>query len=184
LNGHGKKHRVASVKQFPLILAVVTLVGCGKGKQPIKTETIGNNEKPLEKQESVGANFKPHAKINELITWVSDPSNPQNVIVERAIRAEIKKPEGKLIRENLEKLTDLRLSYTDISDAGLKEVAKLQQLRNLALNKAEITDANLKELAKLQQLSTLSLLGTKVTNEGVAQLKEALPNCYILHDFE
>ena len=78
----------------------------------------------------------------------------------------------------LPKLTELGLDY-QITDAGLKEVAKLQQLSNLQLAAAQITDAGLKELVTLTKLTVLELRYTKVTKAGVAELKEALPKCEI-----
>ena len=76
-------------------------------------------------------------------------------IVEEAIRKELKKPEGKLTEADYEKLTKLRLQNTQITDAGLKDIAKLQQLRRLRLS------------------------NTKVTDAGVAELQKALPKCEI-----
>ena len=45
--------------------------------------------------------------------------------------------------------------------------------------RTQITDVGLKELAKLQKLESLSVIGTKATKAGVAELKKALPNCLI-----
>ena len=76
-------------------------------------------------------------------------------IVEKAIRLHIKKPTGELTKADLEKVRQLDLVGTKITDAGLKEVAKLQKLNYLYLN------------------------GTQVTKAGVAELKKALPKCRI-----
>jgi hypothetical protein len=43
----------------------------------------------------------------------------------------------------------------------------------------QITDAGLKEVAKLKNLDTLDLRLTKVTKAGVAELQKALPKCKI-----
>ena len=59
-------------------------------------------------------------------TFTADPSNPQYDIVEAAIRKQLKKPTGALTKSDLEKVTRLDLSGTGITDAGLKEVAKLK----------------------------------------------------------
>ena len=40
----------------------------------------------------------------------------------------------------------------------------------------EVTDAGLKELAGLKQLQSLDLIRTQVTDEGVRQLRKALPD--------
>jgi len=127
-------------------------------------------------------------------------------IIEEAIRNELKKPEGKLTKTYLEKVTrlilngtkkvtdaglkgvaklkqlkGLYLEGTEITDAALKEVAKLKQLNFLALNLTQITDAGLKEVAKLKRLRFVNLEDTKVTPAGMAQLQKALPKCRITH---
>ena len=58
------------------------------------------------------------------MAWVSDPDNPQNVLVEQSIRSELKKPTGELTNADLEKVQELRLTNTGLTDTGLKEVAK------------------------------------------------------------
>ena len=111
-----------------------------------------------------------------------DPNAPANIndpIVEKAVRKSLKKPEGKLTEADLANVAGLSLSATKITDAGLKEVAKLQELKKLFLFKNQITDASLKELAKLKKLKFLSLANTQVTEAGVAELRKALPNCEI-----
>jgi hypothetical protein len=102
-----------------------------------------------------------------------------NPIVEKAIRKSLKKPTGELIKADLAKATYLDLSFTQITDAGLGDVAKLQQLTTLHLGNTKITDADLTEVAKLQQLTFLGLNDTQVTDAGVAELQKALPNCRI-----
>ncbi|MDE0735806.1 MAG: hypothetical protein OSB47_08280, partial [Pirellulaceae bacterium] len=66
-----------------------------------------------------------------------------------------------------------------ITDGGLKEVAKRQQLTAIDLGLTQITDAGLKEVIKLKQLRSLNLNDTKITKAGVAELQKALPNCKI-----
>ena len=131
-------------------------------------------------------------------------SPEQKAIVEKAIRKSLKKPEGKLTKADVGKVTVLGLKGTKINDAGLKEVAKLQQLNKLDLSISKITDAGLtevaklkqldhltltftpitdaglKEVAKMKQLKVLGLVDNKITKAGVAQLKKALPKCIIL----
>ena len=108
-------------------------------------------------------------------TFTSDPSNPQNVIVEAAIRKATGKPTGKLTKADLTKVTELTLSNTQITDADLKEVAKLEKLTYLRLNSCkQITGVGLKEFTKLKDLARLELSGTDLTDAGlkeVAKLK-------------
>ena len=124
-------------------------------------------------------------------------------IVEKKIRLQINKPEGKLTLGDLDKILGLDLSGSKINDDSLQEVAKLenlvglnlngtqitgeglkalvklQRLEELALNSTQITDVSLKELAKLKKIKVLGLFRTKVTRAGVTELKKALPNCNI-----
>ena len=103
----------------------------------------------------------------------------QSAIVEKAIRKSLKKPTGELTKADLEKVTRLGLVSTQITDAGLKELAKLKQLTVLHLAETQVTDAGLNDVAKMKQLKLLTLGRTKVTDAGVAQLKKALPKCDI-----
>ena len=162
------------MKQFLLMIAVVALVGCGKKKEDGNTGVVNPN-KP-----------SPKAIPEKLI---ADP------IVEKAIRQELKKLEGKLTEADLENvthlhlmtppqitdaglkevvklqnLTELILDYTRIADAGLKEVANLQKLERLALSETKITDAGLKDIAKLQKLTKLDLDKTKITDAGLKEV--------------
>jgi len=80
-----------------------------------------------------------------------------------AVAKELSKPIGKFFpppkftEAELEKVTKLELISTQVNDAGLKEVAKLQNLERLLLNDNE-----------------------QITKAGVAELKKALPNCKII----
>ena len=123
-------------------------------------------------------------------------------IVEESVREELNKPTGELTEADLRKaevlwyktllpfpplsnaglkevaklhqlrrlLTTLQLINNQITDAGLKEVAKMQQLTKLYLTKTQITDAGLKEVAKLQKLEVLILANTKITDEGLKEV--------------
>ena len=51
--------------------------------------------------------------------------------------------------------------------------------KRFSRSRKQITDAGLKELAKLKQLGAHNLISTKTTNAGVAQLQKALPKCNI-----
>jgi hypothetical protein len=64
----------------------------------------------------------------------------------------------------------LNLSFTRITDAGLKELAGFKQLQALDLGETKITGAGLKELASLKQLQVLDLGFAKVTDAGLKGL--------------
>ena len=64
----------------------------------------------------------------------------------------------------------LFLSYTKVTDAGLKELAGLKSLQSLYFALTPVTDTGLKELAGLDTLRVLPLSGTTVTGVELKHL--------------
>jgi hypothetical protein len=73
----------------------------------------------------------------------------------------------------------LDLSRTQLTDAGLKQLARFKYLQALDLVFTQVTDAGLKHLAGLKKLQYLYLDRTKVTDAGVKELRKTLPGCRI-----
>lgn len=71
-------------------------------------------------------------------------------------------------------LTELNLSGSGITDAGLVHLKVMPHLRKLRLNDTAITDGALEHLAGLPELEFLVLFGTSVSDEGVTKLGEAV----------
>ena len=95
-----------------------------------------------------------------------------DLIVEAAVRKQLKKPEGELTPTDLLEVRVLHFHNTQITDEGLKEVAKLTHLIELdLLGSIQLTDAGFKELAGLPHLETLGLPG-QITDEGLKQVAE------------
>ena len=193
------------MKQILVMMAAVVLVGCSNDTRkalPLPTPQAPEGEPNIpETYQTVEA----EAQVTPELSPEPDPVLPvdEKLIVEKAVRKSLKKPDGQLTVGDLKKVTRLNVSDTIITDAGLKEVAKLQNLEvlrlgdtqitdkglkdvamlqkltGLGLMHTKITDAGLKDVAKLQKLKTLSLIRTKVTRTGVAELQKALPKCNI-----
>ena len=153
------------MKPLRLLVLLVTLPlllgGCGEKSSkpetkanPPSTSPVqeANNNQPktdptpkLEKEnaEPPKAEPKVEAKKPEP-TKTAATKLIANPIVEKAIRKQIKKPTGELTEADLVKVTDVLLNGTQITDAGLKEVAKLQKLTKLNLTYTRnITDEGL-----------------------------------------
>jgi len=96
---------------------------------------------------------------------ISDP------IVEKAIREELKKPTGELTKADLEKVTLLILSYTELTEVP-KELENLTQLRKLYLWNNKLTDV--KGLEKFTKLERLNLSGNQLTElpKGLEKLTQ------------
>ena len=90
--------------------------------------------------------------------------------VEKAVRAALFWPKGELTEADLQDITYLNLKDTKITDAGLKDVAKLQNLSIFFSIRTQITDEGLKDLAKLQKLEWLNLSDTKITDAGLKEV--------------
>ena len=89
---------------------------------------------------------------------------------------------------NLAGLTQLRklgLDDTKVTGAGLAHLAGLTQLQTLSLGRTEVTDAGLENLQGLTGLQVLSLDDTQITDAGLAHLRglTALQTLY-LHDMK
>ena len=83
--------------------------------------------------------------------WVSDPSDPNNVKIEAAIRKVAEKPSGELTKADLEKVTRLDIWNAKLTD--VKGLEKLTQLVQLDLRNNLLTDVrDLENLTKLTEL--------------------------------
>ena len=114
-------------------------------------------------------------------SWVSDPSDPNNVKIEKLIRGSsnhggLNKPTGELTKAELEKVEFLNLERNQLTD--VKGLEKLTQLTLLHLNDNQLTDV--KGLEKLTQLNILSLRNNPdLTKAQIDELQKALPKCKI-----
>ena len=108
--------------------------------------------------------------------WVSDPSDPNNVLIEEQIRFYAKKPTGELTKVDLDKVTSLNLGVHPLT--SVKGLENLTQLKDLDLHKNQLT--SVKGLEKFTQLKYLWLTGNPdLTKAQIAELQKALPNCDI-----
>ena len=104
---------------------------------------------------------------NASVKLITDP------IIEKKVRNFLRKRTGELTNADLAKVTNVDLrNWSQITDEGLKDVAKLQNLTHLQFYRTKITDAGLKELAKLQKLTHLELNGSQqaFTDAGLKEL--------------
>jgi Leucine-rich repeat (LRR) protein len=107
------------------------------------------------------------------LPWVSDPSDPNNVKIEEAIRKDyaLRNYTGELTESVLGIVTNLRLSFNQLTD--VKGLEKLTQLKTLELYRNKLTNVN--GLENLTNLETLNLQDNQLTSvkglEKLTQLK-------------
>jgi hypothetical protein len=77
-------------------------------------------------------------------------------------------------------LKSLELHNTDISDAGLIHVSRCVELTHLDLQATHITDRGLRYVETLHNLRSLWIgVPNSVSDDGLARLRQKLPNCEI-----
>ena len=182
-----------------LLVSVVMLSGCGESEQekanyeaieaeakdfwgpggpgPIIQSARAERERQRKLTDEQKAAEKKEVKETPTSTsWVSDPSDPNNVKIEKAIRESLKKPTGKLTKADLGKVYGLYLTGNQLTD--VKGLENLTQLKDLDLSKNQLT--SLKGLEKFTQLKYLWLTGNPdLTKAQIAELQKALPKCFI-----
>ena len=98
-------------------------------------------------------------------------------VIEAAIRYELKNPTGELTKADYEKVTQLGLHRSHLTEIP-KELEKLNQLKTLWLSDNQLTDV--KGLEKFTQLTDLNLWNNPdLTKAQIAELQKALPKCDI-----
>jgi hypothetical protein len=81
--------------------------------------------------------------------------------------------------QGLTRIRRLRLRDTNFTDAGVVHLKGLTELQSLDVGGTRITDASLEQLKGMPRLRDLWLDGTLVTDQGVKRLRQALPKCKI-----
>jgi hypothetical protein len=79
-------------------------------------------------------------------------------------------------------LRDLQIGRTQVGDIGMAHIKTLTSLTSLYIADTQVTDAGLIHLRGLTNLRVLFLAGTKVTDDGVLALERALPNLQVLRE--
>jgi internalin A len=74
-------------------------------------------------------------------------------------------------------IQNLHVSHTKIGDKGLESIAKMPGLTVLDVSCTDITDQGIKQITKLPKLNWLLINGTKISDAGLAELanSELLP---------
>ena len=178
------------MRYFPLMIAVVALVGCGKKESESPTVEFADPivEKAIREELENTVISNSFQKFTGELTKADlekviylDLSEPISALLrggaittfhfsEIGKDGEIKAiPDAR--RKELERIKLKELGIEVITDASLKDVAMLQQLEILHLGRTQITAAGFKELVKLQKLEQLSFsAATKIPAAGFKEL--------------
>ena len=143
------------------------MVGCGESKEALEPSVTPKATPEKETR---------NPELPKAAAWVSDPNDPNNVKIEKAIRYELYSHTGELTKADLEKVTQLTFPESKLTD--VKDLEKLTQLTFLDLSNNKLTDV--KGLENLTRLTDLRLGNNPaLTKAQIAGLKKALPKCNI-----
>ncbi|MBW3600864.1 MAG: WD40 repeat domain-containing protein, partial [Planctomycetes bacterium] len=97
--------------------------------------------------------------------------------------AAIEALEGAITRDEQQRIVTVQLSGERVSDAELRRLVDhlvyLHTLQELSLTSTNVSDAGLVELAQLRQLQRLTVFSPKVSDAGIARLTQARPDLEI-----
>jgi hypothetical protein len=79
------------------------------------------------------------------------------------------------------KLRELDLSWSPITDEGVKVLGKHPALQKLVLEECPISDKSLKVIETMPQLRQIVVDGTKITKAGIESLQKARPGLIVKH---
>ena len=121
------------MKQILVMMAAVVLVGCSN-------ETPETSQ-AAEAEAQVASKPTPEPTLEPTPVSPADEKLIADAIFEKAVREELNILEGELTEADLEMVTKLTLfENPQITDAGLKDVAKLQNLTELYLSLIHISE--------------------------------------------
>ena len=82
-------------------------------------------------------------------------------------------------------LTQLEITYFNVSDVEIKELSKLSSITALRLlNVKKMTEAVLPDLAEMKGLKELEIVGGNLTKANVTSLKKKLPGCIVIEGIQ
>src|SRR4029453_9437367 len=79
---------------------------------------------------------------------------------------------GGRIFKNGERVVEVKLDRTQVTDEDLKLVAVLSEVTDLSLEQTQVGDTGMSHLKALAKLEWLNLFGTQVGDNGLKHLKE------------
>jgi internalin A len=88
---------------------------------------------------------------------------------------------GLIALQSTTRLRELDLSWTPITDEGVRTLAKHPALRRLVLEDCPISDESLTSVSGMPRIERLMVDGTKVTKAGLDALRKTRPGLVVEH---
>lgn len=157
-----------------LLVGVVLCLGCSvEDPDPVFSSLEATGAKISSRDDGIGVDIR---KVPEFTNQSIDLVVKHSTDVVDLTMQEMPITDAGIARlAPLKKLGRLILNDTQISGAGLQQLAELplkDSLWNIGLKNTDITDADLAILPKLPNLVRIDLTGTQVTDQGLESLPE------------
>lgn len=144
------------------------------GDNPVSGPRMASSVSAIAGVKASPADEKKIAALRKVGLIVNNISQDQNLIEVSAVNASgFNDSQIGLLTDLADQIAWLKLSGTKITDAGLKELAKLKNLNKLHLEHTAITDAGLASLKSLPYLEYINLVDTKVSDAGLKDIAGA-----------
>jgi internalin A len=148
-----------------VVLPSLTACGCGKSDEKLFKEAV--QKVAAGQADNVNVHSFPKVGDKE-VSLLADATNLKYLNLDRSRITD----EGLKNLPWLPRLTNLSLSNTQVTDAGMEALTKLQNLEVLRLDRTRVKNAGLSIIAELPNLKNLSLWKCVIDDEGVAYLSK------------
>ena len=156
-----KGHHLALYVSFALSLCVVTAAGCTQENANSATSNGRAEDSPKPKKNPPASTLEAGTQTPPKPGELHYAGKP----LDDAAVAELPIDE---------QITSINLAYTQVTDEGLKQLARAPNLERVDVSGTKITDAGLEILKQLPALKHAEIHGTRVSREGHAAMVEFL----------
>lgn len=162
--GASADKKVADLKVTDQMKPVLASLGKGGSGGTVSKSTVS----PVLSLKVPAASEKDIEALKKAGLIVNNLSQDQNLLEVSAVNAaNFGDEQIALLAPLTEQIAWLKLGGTKITDASLKEIAKLKNLNKLHLEHTAITDAGLATLKSLPYLEYVNVVDTKITDAGL-----------------
>ena len=79
-------------------------------------------------------------------------------------------------------LEGLYLGETRVTDKTVQMISRLPRLSKLWLHDLNITNDSVGDFSQMSKLCELHLYATQITESGAREIRDALPQCRVIHE--
>lgn len=155
-----------SLRTLLIATGLVSVIAFFVGR-PIRDYQI--NQSMKQHIGKLGGRFTEEPRAGGILVWCFPDAARQIVRVDLGNRHVTTQDLQRVAQ--LPQLTALLLYYSDVDDAGVKELLQCRHLETLDLDGTRVTDSGLAEVSRIKTLKWLGLRNTRITDVGIRHLR-------------